>query len=164
VTPPLLALTVRQPFALALAARAKPVENRDGAGLAAWARRLVGQRIALHASKKVPADLHELVARLVRGGHWPSPGMSLDALVAFCHLSAGNVVAVGTLDRVIEHGDGDPLNSSPWRTEDRFGLVFTDVVQPEILVPAKGALGFWRVPVDVAASVADAFRGGRGLQ
>ena len=152
MTTPLLALTVQHPWALALALGIKPIENRD------WRypspASFIGQRIALHASKVVPRDARDLVEELVLDELWTDETFAdLDAVMAELRRTAGCIVAVGTLARVVEHGDGDPLNSDPWRTEARFGLVLTDVVRLAEPVPAKGALGFWRVPAATAGCV-----------
>ncbi len=160
------ALTIQHPWALALALGIKPVENRD------WRypppRQIVGQRIALHASKAVPADTTDILTEMLADDIWPTTLLPPEAtdedleqsfeddvhrLAGDCRRTAGCVLAVGTLARVIEHGDGDPLNDSRWRAEARFGLVFTDVVRLAVPVLAKGALGFWDLPPDVQRAV-----------
>jgi hypothetical protein len=73
------------------------------------------------------------------------------------HRTAG-ILAVGTLARVVKHGDGDPMNQNPWRAEATFGLVFADVVRLVEPVRATGMLGFWTVPADAAEAVRAAGR------
>lgn len=58
------------------------------------------------------------------------------------------ILRVVTLDRVIEHGDGDPLNDSPWRSQQRFAWVLKDLVSIEP-VSCRGAQKLWMVPEDV---------------
>jgi hypothetical protein len=143
VADPLLALTVRHPWALAIANGWKPVENRDSYGLACWARKLVGKRIAIHASKKVPGDCADVVEALYASGLWPAlPPTEREEILA----TAGTIIAVATLAQVVERGETFAANYSPWRTADRYAFVLSNVVKLPDPVPAKGALGFWRVP------------------
>jgi hypothetical protein len=151
MTTTLRALTVRHPWALAIALGIKDVENRDAPAVAGSARNLAGQRIAIHASKAVPTvPTSQIVGTLA----------AVQMARALCGnteeeqlRTAGHIIATAVIDRVIFTSDGDPLNRSPWRTADRFAIVLRDVVRLREPVEAKGALGFWRVPEDVAARI-----------
>lgn len=161
----LLALTVLQPFASAIARFGKDVENRT------WlpgARLPVGGWLAIHAGMR------------------DYPGANLDAFqvwfafAAGSHLSADDAdvayeaiqVAGAWRDRIVSdrcrsslpHAEivavaqvaafSDPAaKASPWavpgQEQWRFGRVFA-LPEP---VPCKGAQGLWRVPDDVAARV-----------
>lgn len=150
------ALTVRHPFALAIVMELKPVENRDGPSVAGQARKLIGQRVAIHASKQIEKPSARNIVT------WANA--TADKLLAECLRTAGHILALATIDRVIEHGDGDPLNDSPWRTRDRFGIVLRDMVWLAAPVPAKGALGFWTLSPDVEAAVLVQERAARGTR
>jgi hypothetical protein len=142
------ALTVRHPWALALALGIKPVENRSRP----LGRNAIGQRVAIHASLAVPEDALDVVVALGDRGVWPAT--STDKVRLAMGRTNGRVLAIATLARVIEHGDGDPLNASDWRSAtDRFGLVFTDVVRLVEPVACRGMLGLWTLPPDVQRAV-----------
>ena len=155
------ALSIMQPWASLivggpLAAGVKRTENR-GRAVAMYARKLVGQRIAIHASKKLDIEAFEDI--------WHrSFGFGFDAKTECPYATMGEfplgaVIGVATLDRVF--GPGDLISededrfyigSDPLRRDDAFGLSFGQRrwIEP---VPVSGALGFWTLPDDVEAKV-----------
>lgn len=153
----LRAISVQQPYAWLLVEGIKPVENRVRN---AWGSQ-AGRWLALHASQELGRDRRE--ARMSATLH----ALHDDGCVTFEEVQAllarlaepesyGHILALVGLDRVIEAGDGDPLNDSAWRTEDRFGLVFShapSVVELPRPVPCKGMLGAWRVPETAIVSI-----------
>jgi hypothetical protein len=126
------ALTVRQPWANAIAYGNKRVENRT------WsADRAAGKLIAIHAGKG-----HDLDAMPPEGCTWPEvPDLSLGAVLA---------VATVTGSCVPWECDGE---CSPWaiRGQDHWHL--EDVRPLAKPVPCRGALGLWRLPEGVEKAV-----------
>lgn len=146
---PLRALSVRQPWALAIALGMKTVENRvQESSAVSQGRALVGQRIAIHASRTSATTVRGMLFSLWLHRIWTDTTFAdLDEAAGECERTTGMIVAAGTLDRIITHGDGDPMNGDRWRTEDACGLVLRDVVRLAKPVACRGMLGFWTVPV-----------------
>lgn len=156
------ALSIMQPWASLIVGGprspgVKRTENR-GRAMATFARSLLGQRIAIHASKKPDADAI-LDMNLGDFGFGLTPAEMPYALPLDFPLGA--VVGVATLGRVF--GPGEPLTDDEARfyvgndllADDTWGLRFDDArwFAP---VPCKGALGFWTVPADVEEQIARA--------
>lgn len=122
---PRLALSVRQPWAYAIVAGWKPVENRS------WRAPNPGLKFrgecAIHASKGMTRDEYE-------------SGRDFMAALGFrlpsaCDLPRGGIVGVATIIDVVKAFDSD------WFFGPR-GLVLADV-RPIDFIPAGGALGFF---------------------
>jgi hypothetical protein len=156
------ALSIMQPWASLivggpLARGPKRTENR-GRAMAMFARSLIGQRIAIHASKKPDVDAFEDMA-LGNFGF----GLRRDEMpyATRADFPLGAIVGVATLGRVF--GPGEPLTDDEARfylgndllADDTWGLRFDDArwFSP---IPCKGALGFWTVPADVEEQIARA--------
>ncbi|MFF3928179.1 ASCH domain-containing protein [Streptomyces hirsutus] len=120
------ALTIRQPWAGAIAHQAKRVENRS------WKlpAKHEGARILIHAGAQRDRDA------VVYGDH-------LDVYSA--------VVAVVTITGC--HWSDDGTCCGPWGFENAYHWTLTDVIALPEPVPAKGALGFWTPQPDVLAAV-----------
>lgn len=157
----LLALTVWQPWAWALAAGHKPIENRG------WAppKATIGKPIAIHAAKRydMEAALH------IKRTH----GLIVPPEVTF-----SAIIAVGILDRLVHMSDVsawarevgrigaapydedndsyDPMWDNPWFSGE-VGWVFRDVVQIEP-VPCRGAQKLWAVRDPVLTTVRERYR------
>ncbi len=125
---PVVALSVRQPWAWALACGAKSVENRTWSPNA----NLLGQRIAIHASKTIEYPAIEEVARLSR----QTPVLTTGALVGVATL----------VDVVTEH-------ESPWFIGP-IGFVFEQAVLLAQPVPCAGALNFFRLTKTIQEKLA----------
>ncbi|MFJ1782460.1 hypothetical protein ACIOKA_37775 [Streptomyces anulatus] len=116
------ALTIRQPWAGAIAHLGKRVENRT------W---------------KLPANQHG--ARiLIHAGAQPDKnatvyGPQLDIF--------GAIVAVATITDC--HWSDDGTCCGPWGFENAYHWTLDNVDALSEPVPAKGALGFWTPPTDV---------------
>jgi hypothetical protein len=148
----MLALTVQQPWADAIASGLKPVENRK------WAPRMdvYGQDLAIHAARAVSAESngHSLARYRKVAGHAARPieDMPLAAVVAVVRLvGAVNVESRRVLGNLSEARIAEVL-SSPW-TYGRWALVLDHVRRLATPVPCRGALMLWRLPVEVARQV-----------
>ncbi|WP_405769228.1 ASCH domain-containing protein [Actinacidiphila glaucinigra] len=125
-TPAVRALTVRQPWAGAIAHQTKRVENRT------WKlpAKYEGARLLIHAG-----------AQLDRGARLYGP-----------HLGVyGAVVAVATLTGC--HWAEDTRLCSPWSQDGTYHWTLDDVVALPEPVPAKGRLGLWIPSPDLLAAV-----------
>lgn len=118
---PILALTVRQPWAWAIF-HGKDVENRS------WPTRYRGL-VAIHAAAGMTRPEYAEAAALIR--------QYADApLPAFDDLVRGAVLGTA---RLIDCVTDSP---SPWFFGD-YGFCLTDAVLFDQPLPARGALGFW---------------------
>ena len=147
--PVLDALSISQPWAwLIVAAAAAParkrVENRQwGAAQLAQARARIGRRIAIHAAKSYDASA--------------APGLAEYGIVVPERpaLTAGAVVGVATLDRVLTLAEA--LADRSLADQRRYingpvCLVLRDEVELARPVPARGFLGFWPLSDTAAAA------------
>lgn len=149
----MFAITIWQPWASLIAAGAKPYEWRG------WEapRRLIGQRIAIHAgARKVRRE--EIAELLLDIRHEGSAGTSLDVAIAVpllerWHVSPGalplsSVVCTAVLGQPVAAAayarqtrqvaaDSDRIDHTKW------GWPLTDIQAVEPMAPAKGAQGFW---------------------
>jgi hypothetical protein len=146
------ALSIMQPWASLIAFGHKAIENRT------WRppTSMIGQRFAIHASKKIDMDalteLHHGMCGWKRE-NWPYAKPKLFPTSA--------IIATAVLGRVVV-GDGfmepapddERAFEEPWRSiavdQRRWyfgpvGFVLHDVEQFEPIGPVKGALGFWEV-------------------
>jgi len=121
------ALTIKRPWATAIAQGVKTVENRS------WcpSKRFLGARIAIHAGF---AYDREGARWLRRTGLWDPPSPSL---------CPTGIVAVATLAEVVTESD------DPWFV-GRYGWVLADVVALERPIPISGRLRLWRLPLAVS--------------
>lgn len=111
------ALTVRQPWAGAIAHQTKRVENRT------W---------------KLPAK-HEGARILIHAGARPDR----DAQVCGDHLDVYSaIVAVATITGC-HYDNGNQVCCSYWAQPGLYHWTLADVIALPEPVPAKGALGFW---------------------
>lgn len=155
-------LSIMQPWASLIvggprAPGPKRTENR-GRNLATYARSLVGQRIAIHASKRPDVEAFEDWAQGcfgfgLRNEEWPY-NTRLD-------FPLGAVVGVATLDRVF--GPGEKIDDDDARfyvgndllqDGSTFGLSFGSRrwIAP---IACSGALGFWTLPIDIERQVVE---------
>lgn len=141
------ALSIRQPYAWAIVAGYKPVENRD------WPTKFRG-RVLIHASKKEETGDVDGVVRSVAvqtgrtdaevlkeyGDHLLSGGL-------------GAIIGAATVTDCVQDMD------SEW-FYGKFGFVMGDAraIDP---VPCKGALSFFTVPPEVADALRSENAGGK---
>ena len=160
---PLRALSVMQPWCWGLVKGLKPPENRTWAPPAG----AFGGRVALHASQKVDRGGLASFAAILRrpdlagrlAGAVRLNDMPLGALTGSARLAgAVRVEEQGGALRAVEvRGDLSPeqvrlVLESPWSVGPWCWL-FADALEVAP-IPAKGALGLWRVPEELV----DAFR------
>jgi hypothetical protein len=120
------ALTIRQPWAGAIAHQTKRTENRT------W---------------KLPAK-HEGARILIHAGAQPDR----DAIVYGDNLDVYSaVVAVATVTGC--HYSDDGRCCGPWGQENVYHWTLTDIVALTEPVPAKGALGIWTPGAELIAAV-----------
>lgn len=138
------ALTVRQPYADAIAHGAKPVENRTKP----LPPKYVGVPILLHAAKELhvtritAVDLAEFTG--VRIADWTDTRSAILAQIRFrgSHRAADDIWCCKPWGQVTTR-----IQPEVWHWEiDQVNLLAAPV-------PATGALGFWNVPADVLAAV-----------
>ena len=153
----MLALSIREPYAWFILDGRKKPENRDSnsvrePSVITQARQHVGERIAIQASKTWAVDQQITLGVKLQSDITKDPHI-LERVEREIRAGLGSIVGTAVIDRIIRHDDGDPLNVDEWRTDDRFAICFRDPVRLDEPVPAKGALGLWRVPDDIAALV-----------
>lgn len=149
----MLALTIWQPWASAIALGHKLVENRNW-GPPATA---LDQLIAIHAAKRDPdvEDFITVCRRLkfpvTNHGYPRTPGGT--SLMAMIEASFGSVIAVARLERVVDRSSDLPRAQRQWFVGD-YGWVLGEVRLCAKPVPCRGLQKLWTLPTDVAAKVA----------
>lgn len=131
------AITLKQPWAWAVANAGKRIENRTWKPTAS----MIGQRIAIHAGARSGYDLegsYELADILHYTMGLRQPGRSNHVY--------GAIVATAVIDGVVDDDD------SVWFCGP-FGWVLRDVVTLKEPVPCKGALGLWTAPDAVLRAI-----------
>jgi len=132
------ALTLWQPWAWAIAHAGKRIENRT------WEPPpdVVGQTIAIHASKKLDAHGLDALADILAG--------TTIAVPEATDLAHGAVVAIarvtGFVDRSTSRWFSGPIG---WELAD------VEAVDP---IPCRGAQGLWVLPPDVERKMSAALR------
>lgn len=124
---PEIALSIRQPWAWAIVAGHKDVENRSTFAVTKGEMR--PRRIAIHAANGMTRDEYDEAAEFMAGlgVRCPRP----DALIR------GAIIGAATVTAVVAKCTG-----SPWFFGPR-GLILADAVAFEP-IPARGALGYFR--------------------
>lgn len=124
------ALTVRQPWATAIALGVKCVETR------AWRTQYRG-RIAIHAAKGMPRSNREFATKEQRRGLLPEGALPLGVVV--CTARIADCIPAEEAVRMIcatEKRYGD-------YSTGRWAWLLEDVRALKRPVPARGALGLW---------------------
>ena len=134
------ALSVQQPWAWAIAAGKKPIENRT------WPTTYRGL-LAIHASKKLDdgalLDRCSPLARAVAWHTrlWTPPEYALGAVIAVAEMT-------GCHDGAMEQG-----GCSEWASRWQWHWCLTGARCLAEPVPCRGALGLWRLPEDVEKAI-----------
>lgn len=128
------ALTIKQPWAWAIARGLKVIENRDWKPTA----RAMGQWVAIHAGKSFDRKGWDEFAQIMASIHQPQPDSA--------DFQYGAVIAVARLHEVVAQSD------DPWFSGE-FGWVLTDIQALPEPVPCRGALGLWQLPAEVESAV-----------
>lgn len=150
------ALTLWQPWAWAVVAGHKPVENR------LWPppANMMGVPFAIHAGKRW--DRKGEVAIGAAGVALPATDPLVDA--------RGAVIGIATVERVVRSTATPGFDSShPGTLTDYerlwyfgpYGWLLRDVVRLSKPVPCRGFQLFWTLPVDVQAEVRRQLAGGQ---
>ena len=149
--PEIRALSIKQPWASAIAFADKRVENRTWPA-PSW---IIGQRIALHASGQPAWDAPDMA--WTAAGLTPyTPGAPRKAWTA--SLTLGAVVAVATVTDChplyhVCNPRGPVTVCTPWSAWGQCHWLLDDVRTLPDPVPCKGALGLWRLPDDAEKAV-----------
>lgn len=124
------ALTIRQPWAGAIAHGDKTTENRT------WALpdKHHGARILIHAAATPDSNAQNLAAEF---DDW--------------QLTPSAIVAVATITGC--HWSDDGTCCGPWGFERTYHWTLTDVIALPEPVPTKGRLGIWTPDADLVAAV-----------
>lgn len=145
------ALTIRQPWASAIAAGYKTVENRT------WRTRERGP-IAVHASARIYRgefrDDFDTIAQLLS---WPLDVQRRMYAEWNDRRNCGAVLAVARLVACALPGE-DWVRDNPF-FYGPFGFVLYDIQPLARPVPVRGALGFWSLPPDVDRAVREQVEG-----
>ncbi|MET7621799.1 hypothetical protein ACWC5O_45185 [Streptomyces sp. NPDC001450] len=120
------ALTIRQPWAAAIAYADKRIENRT------WPTSYRGP-VLIHSSKTLDRRHGPMVAAVVRG----------------LQLDLGAVLAVA---RIVDCHEDDG-ECTPWSASGQFHHVLDEVTVLPLSVPWTGAQGLWVPPADLLAKV-----------
>lgn len=136
----MMALTIWQPMAWAIAEGHKRIENRT------WIRpRLIGQLMAIHAGEKWHEEHAEQMRDLL--------GLAVPTKVELVH---GAVIAVVTV-RGFVHEDDTQANAKRYQASNFFsgpyGWILSKAKKLNKPVPCKGRQGLWTLPVGVCAEV-----------
>lgn len=155
------AITLTQPWAGLVASGIKLVENRPRA---MGADKMIGERVAIHASREVDARVFNRIYDL-------APELNhryadTEALTRWHRLArvTSAIIGVATIDSVLDPrycgiDPSDPSAAAPLAEDQRrwffgpIGIVLRDVVAITPVANVRGALGFWRVPDDVFARI-----------
>lgn len=153
---PIKALTIRQPFACAIAHLGQDVENRT------WEppRWLVGGFVAIHAAQTVEVEQQQVLQDAIRFRTHPELNLPEHFnLVDNC--VRGAFVAIARLRGVAREDDfntGIPESwSSPW-FRGPFGWVWEDVLVLPKPIPCRGQRGVWDPPPEVVIELRREYR------
>ncbi|MEV0994617.1 ASCH domain-containing protein [Nonomuraea sp. NPDC050202] len=149
------ALSVRQPYAWAIAHGGKDIENRS------WGAGYRGP-LAIHAGarwdedgatdKRILRALHQFGDRFTPPLRVERLGPTAVRLLRDGQLTAGAVVAVARVELVCIGQRGCGCDS-PWTVQGQYHWRLRDVQPLSAPVPCKGRLGLWDLPDDVEAEV-----------
>lgn len=142
----MLAVSVRQPWAWAIARGHQAVENRD------WDSRFRGA-LAIHASLRVDLDSSESPA--IRAAHWDpdDPAAAIGGIVAVVSLSG---VCTAAMPQPAL-GTDEACACGAWAKPGRYHWQLRDprpLSQPVFAVSETDDRGLWELPSPVAAEVA----------
>lgn len=126
------ALSIKQPWLYAILQLGKSVENRD------WEppQYIIGQRIALHASKSYDKDGDLAIAQIT--GYQVPRGLPRG-----CFLATARVAGVITEEQVYSSIVSADIDT--WFC-GRYGWLLADIRPLEKPIPCTGQLGLWNIP------------------
>ena len=154
----MIALTIQQPWAWAIANAGKDIENRT------WPppRKFIGSTIAIHAGKTFDRDSANAVRAIREAILRDSDKYSITERFALIHVAGqvpdspsecamGAIVAIATIVGVSYR------SSSPWFAGP-YGWLLDNIKRLDEPVPCRGAHGIWTVPEPVAEQVLEQVR------
>lgn len=167
------ALTLKQPWAWAVAHAGKDVENRTWKPPAS----VIGHRIAIHAGRtSIEAndgegvDAYEDIVLAFHVACEDDPYDYPKTIIKRGRIQLGGIIAVATIEGWVTERDsyktrsfaGNYLDAAPlavkharqskWFTGP-YGWLLTDVIALPEPIPCKGSQGLWTVPVEVEAEI-----------
>lgn len=151
------ALTIKQPWLWCITDHRKRVENRT------WKPPfdMVGQYIALHASKSKDQDEWRAAWNIIEGGMPSLDGMPLGAIVATALIKGYIVVNdMGGVEEQTKAAANYYPSTDPWFFGP-VGWLLADVRKLSQPIPCTGALGLWEVPADIAKIIKEGWKEAR---
>lgn len=140
------AITVKQPWAFAIATGAKTVENRGRA--VPWTS-AVGERIAIHAGKGWDDDAAYDDRIAEEHGRRLGFDVAVSPMRNPEYFDFGAVVATAVLVDVHYAERIGTRLCSPWAEDGQFHLVLRDLGVLSEPAPCRGFQGLWSLPEDV---------------
>lgn len=133
---PLIAITIRQPWAWAVIHAGKDIENRTHHGVFRTHR----GPLAIHAALGMTREEHALASQFIfeRSGIWPPDRAGL---------------TFGAIIGLVDLGGITMASESRW-FQGPYGLRLSDQRPVSVPVACTGALGLWAVPLSVREALA----------
>ena len=143
------ALTIKQPWLWCITDHTKRVENRT------WKPPyyMVGQRIALHASKARDSAEWDAACDLVKIALPSFDDLPLGAIVATARLVGFVAVKQNRTVEVVYDLEYYQWRDDPWFFPPAVGWLLSDVRKLSQPIPCRGALGLWNVPDEMAKQI-----------
>lgn len=124
-------LSIRQPFAWAIAKGIKTIENRS------WTTHYRGA-LLIHASKSKEDMTRANLTKIQRYYKHPLPMDEINS-------QKGHIIAIATLKEIVQLDPTDP-QFKPWAIQGQHHWVLKDAKGFSEPIPAKGKLGLWNYP------------------
>jgi hypothetical protein len=137
------ALSLRQPWAWLVAAGIKDVENRT------WSTKFSG-RFYIHAGKSSDMKVQGL------GDDWIRERLEAGELTRYwnARLDRGAIIGEATItDCRFRFGEENENLYSKWHEVGFYGFIIKDPILYDILIPCRGALGFFEPIFERGANV-----------
>ena len=136
------AISIKQPWVECILSHGKDIENRSWKPPA----HIIGQRVAIHASTKFD-KVGAMFANVLAGQDFFSQTLPVGKIVGTCIIAGW----IETETKLTSELSMIAYLDSEWIMGDRYGWVLKDVLKLDTPIPATGALGFWRVPGEIAS-------------
>jgi len=136
-------LTIRQPWAWAVAKGIKPIENRG------WTTNYRGT-LAIHAAARWDDEAEEALREVVQRARTQGAVLPRTLADDFPLSSLGAVVAIADLMDICTQLDGQ-CDCGPWAQIGQNHWQLANVQPLSEAVPAKGRLGLWELDIDLSS-------------
>lgn len=143
------ALTIWQPWAWAISAGIKLVENRDW--LPNWRLLSAGDELAIHSAMRAPTrDDYRAMRVAAEASGFKGPFPAFDSHELGANFGQGRIVAVAKFTGIAHSLEDVPVAQRPWWV-GRKGWLLEDVRQLNLgsAPKVKGQQGLWALPVGV---------------